>query len=823
MLMRWTFVVALVLTCLSALADPHEVRFPADAGVIDIKQVYGAVGDGKTDDTQAIQRAMRDLSNRSMRILYFPNGTYLVRDSLSFGRNPASLVLQGQSESGVTIRLMDNSPGFDDPENPRPLINMFDVERTNVVYGNGFFLYLRNMTIDTGAGNPGATGIRFLSNNTGGLYRVTVRTSDPNRAGVAGIICDRRAAGPSLLKHVTVEGFRFGLLTNIRGYNLVFEYLTLRNQTEAGISSAEPLTIRKLTSHNSVPVAIIPQGGRNQDRFAQLTLVDAELTGGSAEHPAIRNGSFVYLRNVRAEGYARLVENTHPDTPNLDRLEVDEYVSDVAHSLFPSQLRSLNLPIEETPIPPYDPPENWVRAGSENVRREHWQPQNIRFVFVGNGEKIIQDAIDKAAAEGKHTVYIANLGEPGERTKYYVSAPIRIHGSVRRIVGLGNDLEVAGALRERGLSVFIISKDLISDTLWIEDLQMSPGAEGRNWNFTVIDHQSDATLVLRNIGFPSGYAYKSSGRGKVFLECVVGSDWHFNPGQKIWARQFNTEGFEDQTVLNGNDMWVLGLKTEQEGMVMRATNSRLEVIGGFLTPSHTVRLKQIPEDRPAFMLVDSEASINVQFAGSLPRTQYLDMVVETRDGETRRSPLVAYPLWGGWGGGTIQLFSSVRPQDGQPSHGFALREFWHADESPETIDDRGVLTSPPRGRTHPSAVVMPMVHGNFQPPAQLGQGYVERYRFFVNPPVTGDYEFTLRAAGRREQVRMWISPEGDPQTAQPVKFDTKIRLNAAQPAYVEVLTKRFDTHTRGWIGWKLPDGTQESPIGRDRLVNAIVP
>jgi hypothetical protein len=116
-----------------------------------------------------------------------------------------------------------------------------------------------------------------------------------------------------------------------------------------------------------------------------------------------------------------------------------------------------------------------------------------------------------------------------------------------------------------------------------------------------------------------------------------------------------------------------------------------------------------------------------------------------------------------------------------------------------------------------------MVHGSFQPPAQLGQGYVERYRFFVNPSSTGEYEFTLRRAGGRDQVRMWISPEGDPQTAQAVKFDTKIRLTAGQPAYVELLTKRFDTHARGWIGWKLPDGTHESPIGGDRLVNAIVP
>jgi polygalacturonase len=41
------------------------LRFPADAGVINVKTEFGAKGDGLSDDTAAIHRA---------RIIYFPIG-----------------------------------------------------------------------------------------------------------------------------------------------------------------------------------------------------------------------------------------------------------------------------------------------------------------------------------------------------------------------------------------------------------------------------------------------------------------------------------------------------------------------------------------------------------------------------------------------------------------------------------------------------------------------------------------------------------------------------------------------------------------------------
>ena len=65
---------------------PVHVVFPADSGAINIQTAYGAKGDGVTDDTAAILKAIQDniqpVSKLNENVLYFPNGTYLVSDTL---------------------------------------------------------------------------------------------------------------------------------------------------------------------------------------------------------------------------------------------------------------------------------------------------------------------------------------------------------------------------------------------------------------------------------------------------------------------------------------------------------------------------------------------------------------------------------------------------------------------------------------------------------------------------------------------------------------------------------------------------------------------
>lgn len=71
--------------------------------------MFGAKGDGVTDDTAAIQRAV-DETKGSNRLLYFPNGIYLVSNSVGISNGkPHSkdrfLSWQGQSRDGTIVKL----------------------------------------------------------------------------------------------------------------------------------------------------------------------------------------------------------------------------------------------------------------------------------------------------------------------------------------------------------------------------------------------------------------------------------------------------------------------------------------------------------------------------------------------------------------------------------------------------------------------------------------------------------------------------------------------------------------------------------------------
>lgn len=59
-------------------AGADSVFWPEDSGYVNVKTL-GAAGDGKTDDTAAIQRAYAGKN----RAIYFPPGTYLVSDTIT--------------------------------------------------------------------------------------------------------------------------------------------------------------------------------------------------------------------------------------------------------------------------------------------------------------------------------------------------------------------------------------------------------------------------------------------------------------------------------------------------------------------------------------------------------------------------------------------------------------------------------------------------------------------------------------------------------------------------------------------------------------------
>lgn len=809
----------------------RNITYPADAGVINVKN-HGVVGNGVTDDTAALQALITANLSRG-NVLYFPNGTYKISDSLNYGSSPAGVTLEGQSRNGVIIRLQDNATGFATATDSgaKPILEM--VRKTNdAVFANGFNLFVRNLTIHTGSGNPGAIGIRFMGNNFAGISDVTIRSGHASKDGWAGLCFDRRASGPAFFTRIEIDGFRQGIRTSSRNYCEVFEDILVKNQTQFGIyvgPSSETMSFRRLTSQNSVPAIHVAEGnGANQFRFAQVTIVDGHFTGGAADKSAIENGSFVVLKNVLATGYQRIANNTHSETPSLNALRTERmYISDVAHSLFPSQIGSLNLTVLETPAPPNTAPENWVRVNPGTI-----STATVNGIIEKRAQLAanLQAAIDSAASQGKDTVYLPKLGSSGERTRWYLGNAITIKGSVRRIIGLGSTVEITSPMRDGTGSVFTFDSTLPNGAnVSIEGFAFGPSAEGRYYNFTLFHHgTSKANIILRNIGAPSSYSYKASaGAGNVFIENCSLYENLFVAGQKIWARQYNTESQYTQTTLNGSEMWCLGLKTENHGEAIKATNAKLEVCGGFLTPSHP----NLPTNRVAFDLIDTQANITTQFDGVVSATGwgYHTLVREKRGSITRLANVRNFPLWGSSGGGTIQLFSSIPEETGNDAfnQGYALRQLWDTNNLPTNFNDPSTWDAKtPNLRSQTASAITFWTHQNWT--LKYGLGFYERVRVRPVASSSGNYRFFVHRGSTNDQVALRWSADGstttttltlssDPNHSMRLRT-AELALTHGQAPLIELFINRAQSTANASIGWYRPDGTSSQRLGNELIL-----
>lgn len=103
------------------------------------------IGDGKTDDTAAIQKAIE-----THRVLYFPSGHYIVRDTLALKPDTIFIALH---PTLTQFDLPDETPAFQGIGTPKPVI-FAPQGGTNILSGFG---------VSTGGVNPRAVGVLWAA------------------------------------------------------------------------------------------------------------------------------------------------------------------------------------------------------------------------------------------------------------------------------------------------------------------------------------------------------------------------------------------------------------------------------------------------------------------------------------------------------------------------------------------------------------------------------------------------------------------------------------------------------------------------------------
>lgn len=548
-----------------------DIVFPKDSGVLDVTR-YGAVPNDNKDDTAAIQKALNQEANGN-RIIYLPKGTYLISDRLNWPQGDRSglehkrTILQGQSRQGTVIKLKDGAVGYQNPKAPKALI------WTGEAPAQRFRNAIRNLTVNTGRKNPGAIGIQFIANNQGELRDVTITSEDGQ--GVMGLdLSYTDEIGPMLVSHLLVSGFDYGIKSSWPTASITFEKIVLNKQNVLGWENfGQTIFIKGLRSHNAVPVL------RNlKDSPGSVVLVDAELIGtaGASKYPALQNEKQMFLRNIKTSGYANVVQHQDKgrgNEPGVAAASVSEWLShgDKPVTLSKSRPTSLNLPMQDPPEIPWDALGQWASP--------------LEFGGVPNDEQDDTAAIQAAIDSGATTVYLPN-------GTWRIRGNLIVRQNVRRLIGTEATLssQDSATLQIANGKSSIVKLERL-DTRGIINLS----------------HDSERTLVLSSLTLSGKYS--NTGRGDIFIENVVGGPFYFRQ-QNVWARQLNQETNTEETadeakiVNDGGSLWILGLKTERAGTIIKTINQgKTEVIGGFIYSTGGSKMK------PAFVNQESSLSL----------------------------------------------------------------------------------------------------------------------------------------------------------------------------------------------------------------------
>ncbi len=558
------------------------------------------------------------------RILYFPKGTYLVSDTISYtledlhnllSDRPGSdlnrfIRFQGEDMATTVIKLQDHCRAFRMGEH-KAIVSFVRQRSSNVNMMNSF----EDLTIDCGIGNTGAVGLRFDNSNTGKVRNVTIKSTDPEYRGhVAFEIPERSQA---YVENLYIDGFENGIRCN--GGTTAFENVYMTNVTKTGVYANQAnvgICNADIQMNGSAGVYVGNDG--------MVTLLNVKIRREKRRGTcAVRNyEGYLYARNLTTEGFWEAVTNKY-ETVFAGDGTIEEYNSaDRYYSLFPHKENNVNLPIEPQPVYEWN--------GDESIVAEV-----DAFGAVGDGVTDSTASIQAAMSSGKE--YIV-FGEG----RYLVSDEIHIPASVKAINFMYCDFAITPDFaEEKEKGMLVIDEDSV-DPLFMDDGFVFEKFYGY---LRFIRHSAKRDLYVSDLHVQTGAVYFNTvGGNKIMMNNVASTMgvfggigygsvpcFRFSDGEKVWIRQFNPERSADNVIVERDcDFWVFGFKTEgPDGKAYHIRdNSRAEIYCGNAT---------IATDDGTPCIENYESSVFAFFRthGCGPNHQFLVAVNETQKGRKR--------------------------------------------------------------------------------------------------------------------------------------------------------------------------------------------
>jgi hypothetical protein len=577
-----------------------EYVFPPSAKVIDVTQPpYSADRTGKTDVSAILSKAANDdinISGWCPRILYMPNGTYLVKNTFAWklagSGNGNGPVVMGQSRTGTVIKLAKGT---------WPLgTELKGVIQTGAGVEQNFNKSIRNLTVLVDSNNAGAIGIVYVSNNVGMISDVNVISADGKGAygiqacgGVSGV----GGNGPFIIRRTFIKGFQVGIRAGGTQGEMVSQ-IRLEGQGKFGIwVSGNNLTIDSLISNDTCPAL---------EAQAPVMLTHGLLLGGSPRTYGIRNWvNSSFFSDIVTSGYKAAITsmgaNPAPTGPSFV-----QHTPVVPVSLFSDRKTSMNLPSK------YPPEVPWESDFSKWASIDEYKTNGR------NDAQAFQAAIDDPT---KTTVCLPN------KVVRSLSQPVYVRGTISRIIGTGTVWSTVSKTSSQ-----IIIDDGSAPAVILQNMGNTNFSDLQN--FAQIIKKTNRTAILETI--EDGFDVQITGGGETYITDVSLGHFVFdNPRAKVYLWQFEgSNAMDDSTFIIRNGM------VRMAGYYHEANGTSIICDGGFTEILGYWAYATMCNNSGRYLLVVRN-NANVSAAGVWqqnfcnPWSGYDGLVLETRNQTTK--------------------------------------------------------------------------------------------------------------------------------------------------------------------------------------------
>ena len=549
----------------AAMQDPRY-----DLGYLVVTYYDGVNPNGTGDSHAGIQQAIDDAYENKL-VVYFPSGTYLVSDVLKCyhwalwddkkakASNPPwkkAHVLRGAStDSRPVIKLTDDAQGFDDPENPRPVIvwRYFKAKNAN---GNSkvepndplkdtpeyfkdrpaniFGWEVQNIDIDLNTssgtrGNKGAIGGAFKGAQYSGIFNMKIN-AEGGHCGIKGV-----PGRNSFITNIEVEGGRYGIINTGGSAGSCLAGAKLYNQTEYAITSEDfcPYSVVGFDIVTEAPKAIVVGKGWSSASGA-ITLIDGKITMEGDSGTAVDNtvGRNIHLSNVYVWGADTLVigGNMTPIAGSNDWMHIIEYTYNDLHSSDDTPdppvystsslingVRSNTAEPSTRTIEADAPPQNLISRHTWNqlpsYEGENGNTINVKeapYNAKGDGETDDREAIQQAIDDAQTEIVFLPKGN------YVINRPLRLKSNTK-LIGVNQNYS-----------------NLVSTSSW---------SDGSASFMIKTDDDANATTFFGFIGFEDeatapnnitgGFIDWKAGRSSMIMMCRHGKKWGSYNGTEV--------------------------------------------------------------------------------------------------------------------------------------------------------------------------------------------------------------------------------------------------------------------------------------------------